>query len=107
MANWQQTSDESSQGGASPSVLNHKFGGRQIASIMADPPDLGEDWLWFAALPRWGSMMWRRRVDVAGVAPEHAQALALRVRIILACAEGEQSKVVAARLGIDPDTVGK
>jgi len=33
--------------------------------------------------------------------------LALRARIILACAEGEQSKVVAARLGIDPDTVGK
>src|SRR6266536_4576475 len=36
-----------------------------------------------------------------------AQALALRARIILACADGEQSKVVAARLGIDPDTVGK
>src|SRR5258707_13262150 len=36
-----------------------------------------------------------------------AQCLALRARIILACAEGEQSKVVAARLGIDPDTVGK
>src|SRR6266478_4038831 len=36
-----------------------------------------------------------------------AQALALRARIILACADGEQSKVVAARLAIDPDTVGK
>jgi transposase len=36
-----------------------------------------------------------------------AQALALRARIVLACAEGEQSKVVAARLAIDPDTVGK
>ena len=36
-----------------------------------------------------------------------AQGLALRARIILACAEGEQSKVVAVRLGIDPDTVGK
>src|SRR5713226_6974393 len=35
------------------------------------------------------------------------QCLALRARIILACAEGEQSKVVAARLSIDPDTVGK
>jgi DNA-binding CsgD family transcriptional regulator len=34
-----------------------------------------------------------------------AQGLALRARIILACAEGEQSKVVAARLGIDPETV--
>ncbi|MEH2507120.1 transposase [Bradyrhizobium sp. AZCC 1578] len=36
-----------------------------------------------------------------------AQGLALRAQIILACAEGEQSKVVAARLGIDPDTVSK
>src|ERR1700741_5281967 len=36
-----------------------------------------------------------------------AQGLAQRARIILACADGEQSKVVAARLGIDPDTVGK
>ncbi len=36
-----------------------------------------------------------------------AQGLAQRARIILACAAGEQSKVVAARLSIDPDTVGK
>src|SRR5271170_3014179 len=36
-----------------------------------------------------------------------AQGLALRARIILACAEGEQSKVVAAGLAVDPDTVGK
>src|SRR5690348_10920330 len=36
-----------------------------------------------------------------------AQALALRARIILACADGEQSKVVASRLAVDPDTVGK
>jgi FixJ family two-component response regulator len=36
-----------------------------------------------------------------------AQALALRARIILACAEGEQNKVVAAHLAIDRDTVGK
>jgi transposase len=36
-----------------------------------------------------------------------AQALALRARIVLACAEGEQSKAVAARLAVDPDTVGK
>src|SRR5437868_493400 len=36
-----------------------------------------------------------------------AQALPLRARIILACAEGEQSKIVAARLAIDPETVSK
>src|SRR3954468_20826045 len=36
-----------------------------------------------------------------------AQALALRARIVLACADGEQSKVVATRLAVDPGTVGK
>ena len=36
-----------------------------------------------------------------------AQALALRARIVLACAEGEKSTAVAARLAVDPDTVGK
>lgn len=36
-----------------------------------------------------------------------AQALALRARIILACAEGGQNKAVAARLGLDRQTVGK
>jgi hypothetical protein len=36
-----------------------------------------------------------------------AQSLALRARIVLACADGEQSKIVAARLGVDADTVGK
>jgi hypothetical protein len=35
------------------------------------------------------------------------QALALRARIILACAGGEQNKRVAARLDVDVDTVGK
>ncbi len=36
-----------------------------------------------------------------------AQALALRARIVLGCAEGAQNKDVAARLGVDPMTVGK
>src|SRR5579864_2696893 len=36
-----------------------------------------------------------------------AQALALRARIILACAEGSQSKEVAAKLGVVENTVGK
>jgi transposase len=35
------------------------------------------------------------------------QALALRARIVLGCAAGEQNKDVAERLGIDPDTVSK
>jgi transposase len=49
------------------------------------------------------------RAELTSLAPRRstAQALALRARIVLACAEGEQSKIVAARLGIDPDTVGK
>jgi transposase len=36
-----------------------------------------------------------------------AQALALRARIVLACAAGDQNKDVAARLGLDRQTVGK
>jgi len=36
-----------------------------------------------------------------------AQALALRARIILGCAEGAQNKDVAVRLGLDQATVGK
>ena len=36
-----------------------------------------------------------------------AQGLALRARIILACAEGSQNKEVAAKLGVVENTVGK
>ncbi len=36
-----------------------------------------------------------------------AQGLALRARIVLACAEGRQNKQVARDLGVDPATVGK
>ena len=43
---------------------------------------------------------WARR-------PKSAQALALRCRIVLACAEGLESKVVAARLHVNQATVGK
>ena len=43
---------------------------------------------------------WARR-------PTSAQALALRCRIVLAAAAGEQSKELAARLGCSSDTVGK
>jgi transposase len=43
---------------------------------------------------------WARR-------PKSAQALALRARIVLACAEGATNQAVAERLGIWPQTVGK
>src|SRR3989440_8369484 len=43
---------------------------------------------------------WARR-------PTSAQALALRCRIVLAAADGEQSKDIAARLGCNASTVGK
>ncbi len=36
-----------------------------------------------------------------------AQALAVRARIVLACADGKQNKSVAAELGLAEDTVGK
>jgi len=89
------------------SVLNLKFSGLQIDSKMADSPLLG------------GLVMGRRfaplelneveLTELRSLAARRstAQGLAQRARIILACAEGEQSKVVAARLGIDQDTVGK
>lgn len=43
---------------------------------------------------------WARR-------PKTAQALALRCRIVLACAEGGSNIEVAARLGVNDDTVGR
>ncbi len=43
---------------------------------------------------------WARR-------PKSSQALALRCRIVLAAADGERSKDIAARLGCSPSTVGK
>src|SRR5437660_7781960 len=43
---------------------------------------------------------WARR-------PKSAQALALRCRIVLAAADGEQSKEIAARLGCNRGTVGR
>src|SRR5438876_8254608 len=43
---------------------------------------------------------WARR-------PKSSQALALRCRIVLAAAEGEPSKAIAARLGCNESTVGK
>ena len=43
---------------------------------------------------------WARR-------PKSSQALALRCRIVLAAADGEQSKDIAARLGCNASTVGK
>jgi len=43
---------------------------------------------------------WARR-------PKSAQALALRCRIVLAAAEGETNREIAARLGCNPGTVGK
>jgi transposase len=43
---------------------------------------------------------WARR-------PESSQALALRARILLACADGAANKAVAAQFGVTPQTVGK
>jgi transposase len=43
---------------------------------------------------------WSRRA-------KSSQALALRCKIVLACADGRPNKQVAAELGVHPDTVGK
>ena len=49
------------------------------------------------------------RSELEGLARRRktAQALAMRARIVLACAEGLQSKQVATTLGVDQGTVGK
>lgn len=49
------------------------------------------------------------RAELTGLASRRstAQAQALRARIVLACATGRQNKAVAARLGLDRQTVGK
>ena len=39
--------------------------------------------------------------------PRTAQALALRARIILACAEGRSNTAVGVELGVSDETVGK
>ena len=43
---------------------------------------------------------WARR-------PKSAQALAVRSKIVLACADGTPNKEVAARFGVTPQMVGK
>jgi len=40
------------------SVLNPKFYGLQIDSMIADSPDFGEDWRWVDALCRWSWIRW-------------------------------------------------
>jgi transposase len=49
------------------------------------------------------------RAELKGLASRRktAQALAMRARIVLACAEGSQNKDVATKLGVDQVTVGK
>jgi transposase len=49
----------------------------------------------------------RRRLDSLAHRSRSAPALARRARIILACAEGADSKVVARRLRVTAGTVGK
>jgi transposase len=51
----------------------------------------------------------RERLELKSLASRRktAQALAMRARIVLACADGKQNKDVAAKLGLDEATVGK
>jgi transposase len=57
----------------------------------------------------WLALSEAERAELSSLANRRntAQALALRARIVLACAEGGQNKVIAARLGVDRQTVGK
>ena len=49
----------------------------------------------------------RRRLESLAHRSRSAPVLARRARIILACAEGTDSKVVARRVRVTPGTVGK
>src|SRR4051812_37258206 len=49
----------------------------------------------------------RQKLDSRASRPKSTQRLALRARIILACAEGLENKAIAARLHVNPVTVGK
>ena len=49
----------------------------------------------------------RAELEALAARRKTAQALALRARIVLLAGEGIANKEVAARLGIDPATVGK
>src|SRR5207302_7450511 len=49
----------------------------------------------------------RQKLDTWASRPKSTQRLALRAKIVLACAEGLENKAVAASLRINPVTVGK
>ena len=49
----------------------------------------------------------REQLEALTLRRKTAQALALRARIVLSCADGEDNKVVAARQRVTPQTVCK
>lgn len=49
----------------------------------------------------------RTEVGLLAARPKTAQALAMRARIVLTCAEGVENQEVAQRMGVHPMTVGK
>ena len=85
----------------SVSKWRRRFAGQRLAGLEDDEP-IGRPKadLVLAEAERAQLMRWARRAKTA-------QYLALRARIVLACAEGRMNKQVAADLGVDESTVDR
>jgi transposase len=85
----------------SVSKWRRRFAGQRLAGLEdAAPIGHPKAELVLAEAERAQLMQWARRAKTA-------QYLALRAKIVLACAEGGTSKQVAAGLGVDESTVGR
>src|SRR6266851_3958835 len=94
--------------GSLTSVPSLKFAGLKVDSVVGHSLVLGGLAMGGRRLPAL-ELSDSERSELKALASRRktGQALALRARIVLACAQGGENREVAARLAIDKDTVGK